>query len=577
MLTGLPEDLAALMSWTWSHAEPYFQELAGRTLTADNVAEFLSDWTAVYDVLDELGTRLYVATTVNTADEEAERRYRDYLDQVAPALESAEQALKEKLLASGLQPAGFEVPLRKMRTEAALFRQENLPLQTEEAKLAVQYNKIVGAQTVQWEGQEVTVTQLGPVFQDPDRDRRERAWRLAAARRLADRAAINALWQQFLVLRRKIAANAGFPDYRAYCWQQRLRFDYTPDDCLRFHQAIERTVVPAATRILERYRQRLGVRTLRPWDFQSMEPPETGPDPLGRPPLRPFRDIEELVRKSGTIFERVDPQLGGYFATMVREGLLDLENRKNKGPGAYCAALPTSKQPFVFANAVGVHANVDTVLHECGHAFHNYERFRLPYYQQRHCGMEMAEVASMAMELLAAPYLEEKEGGFYSAADAARARIEHLEGNILFWPYMAVVDAFQHWVYEHPDAAMDPAQCDAQWGRLWDRFFPTIDWSGLEDERVTGWHRKAHIHRTPFYYIEYGLAQLGAVQIWANALHDQAGAVAAYRRALALGGTVSLPKLYAAAGAKLAFDAETLGRAVELIERTIDQLEGQAH
>jgi oligoendopeptidase F len=563
-----------MLQWTWTEIEPYFQDLESRTLTVDNVADFLADWTEIVELVDEIGSRRHLATTVNTADEEAERLYGAYLDKIFPAVEAAEQKLKEKLLVSGLEPDGFEVPLRKMRAHAALFREDNLPLISEVGKLAIQYNKIVGAQTVEWEGAEVTVTQLRPVYQDADRDRRERAWRLVAARKLADRAAINALWQQLLALRRKIAANADLPDYRAYAWQQRLRFDYTPDDCRRFHQAIEEVVVPAAMRIYEKYRRHLGVETLRPWDLGGVEAPSPGPDPLGRPPLRPFQTDEELLGTGAKIFRRVDPQLGDYYDQMRREDLLDFANRKNKAPGAFCTSFPRSREPFVFGNAVGLHDNVQTLFHECGHAFHNYERFNLPYYQQRHTGSEMAEVASMAMELLAAPYLEEKEGGFYSAADAARARIEHLEGNILFWPYMAVVDAFQHWVYENPDAAMEPAECDAQWGQQWDRFMRGIDWRGLEEEKITGWHRKQHIHRTPFYYIEYGLAQLGAVQVWANALQDQAGAVADYRQALALGGTVPLPQLFAAAGARFAFDAATLGKAVQLMEDTIAQLEG---
>jgi oligoendopeptidase F len=573
MFTTLPNDVETFMRWTWAEIGPYFQDLEVRTLTAENVAEFLADWTQIAELVDEIGSRRHLATTVNTADEKAERLYGVYLDEIFPAVEAAEQELKEKLLASGLEPAGFEMPLRKMRVHAALFREANLPLLSGAQKLTVQYNKVIGAQTVQWEGQEVTVTQLQPVFQDTDRDRRERAWRLAAARKLTDRAAINALWQQFLALRLKTAANADFPDYRAYRWQQLSRFDYTPDDCLRFHQAIEETAVPAAARIYEKYRRHLGVETLRPWDLSATEAPSPGPDPLGRPPLRPFQTDEELLSKGARIFRRVDPQLGDYYDRMRREDLLDFANRKNKAPGAFCTSFPRSRQPFVFGNAVGLHDNVQTLLHECGHAFHNYERFNLPYIQQRNPGSEMAEVASMAMELLSAPYLEEKEGGFYSAADAARARIEHLEGSILFWPYMAVVDAFQHWVYESPEAAMEPAQCDAQWSQQWDRFMRGIDWSGLEEEKATGWHRKLHIHRYPFYYIEYGLAQLGAVQVWANALRDQAAAVAAYRRALALGGTVPLPQLYAAAGARLAFDSETLGEAVQLMEDTIARLE----
>lgn len=567
MFSTLPPQLDDLLQWSWPQLEPYYKELAARTLTAETLTHWLSDWSRLSECVEEMGLRLYVATTVNTADEESERRFNAFLDEIAPATRAAEQKLKEKLLASGLEPEGFEVPLRNMRAEAALFREANLPLLTQEGKLCTEYDKITGAQTVTWEDREITLYQLGLVYQDPDRARRERAWRLGMERQLADREVINALWQRFLGLRRQLAANAGFEDdYRAYRWQDMLRFDYTPADCVRFHQAIEAVAVPAATRIHEKRRQCLGIESLRPWDLNV--------DPWDRPPLRPFEDAAELQEKSAAIFHRVDPQLGTYFDIMVREGLLDLDNRKNKALGGYCEFFSATRRPFIFMNAVGVHDNVQTLLHEGGHAFHGFETSSLPYHPQRLTGYEFSEVASMVMELLGASYLA-IENGFYTKADAARARVEHLEEIILFWPYMAVVDAFQHWVYEHPDAAMDPANCDVQWAALYTRFIPGEDWSGLEEALRTGWHRKLHIHQVPFYYVEYGLAQLGAVQVWRNALRDQARTVADYRRALALGGTVPFPELYATAGARFAFDADTLRGAVDLIEETIATLETQ--
>jgi oligoendopeptidase F len=564
---SLPQDPETLLNWSWFDIEPHYNDLAARTLTAQNVTAWLADWTALDDRVSEMYSRLHVATTVNTADKDAEARFKSFLDTIYPNVEAAEQKLREKLLASGLEPKGFEVPLKKLRAEADLYREANLPLLTEEHKLGIEYDRIIGAQTVQWEGKEVTLAQLRPVYLDTDRARRERAWRASMQRQLADRAAINALWQKFLPLRQKLAANADKPDYRAYRWQQMLRLDYTPADCIAFQNAIEQAVVPAAKRLYEKRRQRLGVATLRPWDLEV--------DPQSRAPLKPFSQIDELKRIASSIFHHVDSRFGEYYDTMARDGLLDLDNRKNKAPGGYCTAFPMSRRPFIFANMVGLHDDLQTMLHESGHAFHNFERFALPYSQQRQVGLEFAEVASMGMELLAAPYLAAKDGGVYSDADAARARIEHLEKNILFWPYMAVVDAFQHWVYENPTDAADPSQCDAQWSAQWNRFMGGVDWSGLEEERATGWHRKLHIHQVPFYYVEYGLAQLGAVQIWANALTDQAGAVASYRRALALGGTAALPQLFAAAGAKFAFDAKTLHTYVDLMERAIEELESQ--
>jgi oligoendopeptidase F len=276
------------------------------------------------------------------------------------------------------------------------------------------------------------------------------------------------------------------------------------------------------------------------------------------------------------MFHRVLPTFGAYFDTMARDGYLDVDNRKNKASGGYCTSFSFSRRPFIFTNAVGMHEDVQTLLHEGGHSFHDFETFALPYFQQRHAPMEFAEVASMSMELLASPYLAEEMGGFYSRQDAARALREHLETSICFWPYMAIVDAFQHWVYENPSQAMDPANCDACWSELEKRFRPDLDWSGYEAAMMTGWQRKDHIHQMPFYYVEYGLAQLGAVQIWRNALSDQSAAVASYRRALQMGCTQPLPQLFETAGAKLAFDADTLNQAVELMEKKIYELEEQA-
>lgn len=564
MFDDFPQDATVLTGWTWPEIERYYLDLLRRPLHEDNVNEFLADWTRLNELLDETFSRLHVATTVNTADEEALRLYHHFLDTIYPPAEEAEQRIKTTLLDEGLVPQGFEIPVQKMRTEAEIFREENLPLFVREHKLTNEYDKIIGAQTVEWQGREMTVSQMRPFYRSTDRHEREEAWRLVAKRQLEDREAIDKLWIDFLDLRRELSANAGFGDYRSFRWKQMLRFDYTPDDCLRFHDAIEKVVVPAAVRVCSRRRDRLGLKALRPWDMDV--------DTLGRPPLAPFESISELQSGVSSIFHRVNEAFGNYFDTMLREGLLDLENRKNKAPGGYCTEFAAVKLPFIFMNAVGLHDDVQTLLHECGHAFHTFERSVLPYFQQRQVGMEFAEVASMAMELLASPYLSKENGGFYTSDDSARALTEHLESCILFWPFMAVVDAFQHWAYENPRAAADPSACDVAWSRLWDRFMPWIDWSGLEQEQMTGWQRKLHIHVAPLYYVEYGLAQLGAAQVWGNALNDQAGAVAAYRRALALGGTVGLPELYAAAGAKLAFDEDTLDLAISLIERTVDRL-----
>jgi len=566
-LDSLLQDELSGSPITWRQVAPFFQDLLSSSLSEDNVETWLQTWSEISRLVEEIYQRAYVAITVNTTDQAANQRYNAFLDEIHPKAQTAHQQLKKKLLASGLEPAGMAIPLRNMRAEAAIFRQENLELFSEELKLVSEYDRLMGAQTISLEGEEKTITQLQTIYETPDRIKREVAWRKAAARQFSDRQVLNDLWIRLLTIRRQIAENAGFSNYRSYRWQQMLRFDYSPQDCTAFHEAIEQMVVPAVIRLNEKRRKRMGIPSLRPWDLSV--------DPLGRAPLRPFQQVKELVDKTEIIFDKIDPQLGHYFKTLHQEGLLDLVNRKGKAPGGYCTNYDFVRRAFIFMNAVGVHDDVLTLLHEGGHAFHVFESASLPYHSQLQVGMEFGEVASTTMEYLGAPYLADSDAGFYSPAEAARSRAEHLTSQLLFLPYMAVVDAFQHWVYENQDAASQPANCDAQWDMLWQRFMKGQDWSGFEEERRTGWQRKLHIFEVPFYYIEYGIAGLGAIQIWRNALQDQPTAVAAYRKALALGGTASLPDLYKAAGIRFAFDAQFLKGIVEMIEATIDDLEKQ--
>jgi oligoendopeptidase F len=295
-------------------------------------------------------------------------------------------------------------------------------------------------------------------------------------------------------------------------------------------------------------------------------------DTYSQEPLKPYQGQDQLFTGSLRVFQKVDGKLADYFRVMGDENLLDLETRPGKALGGYCTTFALRKRPFIFMNGVGIHDDVQTLLHEAGHAFHVFETESLPLYWQRDAPMEFCEVASMSMELLAAPYLTKSNGSFYSPPELARARIEHLEGILKFLPYMAVVDAFQHWVYTHPEEAASAERCDATWDSLWQRFMPQINWDGFEAARVSGWHRKPHIFDVPFYYIEYGMAQVGALQVWRNSLQDPAAALQSYRQALALGGTKPLPELFATAGAEFRFDTALLSELVELIETTVADL-----
>ena len=553
----------------WEDYQAYYEKLSNVTLEQSNLRDWLKEWSDLSRFVEEVGSITYIESTLDTTDESKEQAFLNFVENIEPNVRRADQVLKERLLAhvqddDALGP-DMSVALRRMRNQADLFREANIPLLTELAKLGNDFDKITGGLKVDWDGEEKNLSQLETLLLSRDRAVRERAWNVTMALWQSKRAELNDNYRQMLTLRRNIAENAGFADYREYIYRAYNRFDYTPADSLRFQDAIETIVVPAAARVYERKRAQLGLETLRPWDVAV--------DSSGQPPLQPYMAQDALIQGSLNIFEHVDSGMARQFATMAEENLLDLDTRAGKALGGYCSNLPWRGRPFIFMNGAGVHDDVQTMLHEAGHAFHSFESFSLPYIWQTDVPMEFCEVASMSMELLAAPYLTKNYGGFYSDAEAARARIEHLSGILLFLPYMAVVDGFQHWVYTHSDKALDSVACDEAWDKLWMRFMRGIDWSGFEAERESGWHRKLHIFHVPFYYIEYGMAQVGALQVWRNALQDQNKAVATYRNALKLGGTRPLPELFAAAGAEFRFDEAMLEKLVDLVENTLAQLE----
>jgi oligoendopeptidase F len=418
---------------------------------------------------------------------------------------------------------------------------------------------------VEWEGEEKTPAQLRPFLQSNDRDLRERAFKHRAKPYIELRDKLAGIFDRMYDLRQAVARNAKFDNFRDYAHREKNRFDYTPDDCLRFHEAVESAVLPAVGRLMERRRRRMGLDPLRPWDVTA--------DAQGRPALKPFDDMATFIDRAADVFGHVDPDFETYYRSMADANLLDLDNRKGKAPGGYCQTLSFRKMPLIFMNAVGMDDDVRTLLHESGHAFHSFEASRLPLLFQRHPGSEMAEVASMSMELLSAPFIGKDSGGYYNEEDSRRSRTELLEGIILFFPHCASVDAFQQWMYLHEDGRDADAR-DRKWLELRSHFEgPFVDWTGLDAERIARWYQQPHFFGNPFYYIEYGIAQLGALQVWRNSLKDGGEAVRKYREALALGATRRLPDLFKAAGAKLVFDSEGMRELVSLVEEELAKLE----
>ncbi|MEO8428946.1 MAG: M3 family oligoendopeptidase, partial [Verrucomicrobiota bacterium] len=477
----------------WDQIMPLFdrleQEAAGCVVAAE-LEKWLLDWSEVSAALEEEGSRRYIAMTCQTDNPEAERAYLEFVEQIEPRAKPRQFKLAQLYLEHPLRPqlpkTRYEVFDRNTRVQVELFRQENVPLETEQAKKGQEYQKLCGAMTVPFRGEEKTLAQMAQYLEEPDRALRQEAWELVARRRLRDAEKTEEIFDALVALREAIAENTGFKNYLEYAFRARGRFDYSPTDCLRFHEAVEKEIMPVLRDLqAERHRQ-LDVSVLRPWDLAV--------DPLNRPRLRPFERVEQMVAGAQKIFDSLNGELAQSFQQMQDLRLLDLANRKGKAPGGYQSTLAESRLPFIFMNAVGVQRDVETILHEAGHAFHALAMRPEDLLAYREAPIEFCEVASMSMELLGNEYLET----FYPAPEANRARRDHLEGIIEFFPWMATVDAFQHWIYTHPRHTR--AERTAAWVELMDRFGGEVDWSGFEGVRSNLWHRQLHIFLHPFYY-----------------------------------------------------------------------------
>ena len=566
----LPTSPDAFKSASWAKVLPYYEALATAPLpdpvTDAAIEAWLTVWSRLDDLVGEAGTLAMIAYTGDTSDTEAEASYLRFSMEVFPQLEEQQVRLAKRLVATGWTRADMETTVRRFRTDIEIFREANVSRFAQIEELSAAYQKITGGLSVEWNGVPKTVPQLQPHLKSNDRAEREKAFRLGAQAYLDQRQPLADLFDRMYVLRKAVATEAGFTDFQHYCFASKHRFDYTPGDCANFHAAVEMAVVPAVARLMEHRRRTLNLDGLRPWDVTV--------DLDSKIPLKPFDNVETFVARARGIFSRVDEELGQQFGVMADEDLLDLESRPGKAPGGYCTDLAFRGRPFIFMNAVGVPDDVQTLVHEAGHSFHDFATHDLPFAWQRSVGHEAAELASMSMELLAMPYLVAPEG-YYTAEQARIAWLEHLEDVLASLVHIASVDAFQAWIYSSPDGGDQKAR-DAKWLELRSRFEKGVDWSGLELERIARWYRQLHIFELPFYYIEYGIAQLGALQVFRNAVKDAGEAVGAYKRFLALGGTKSLPELYAAAGVKLVFDAATMQELVTFVEERIVALRSGA-
>jgi oligoendopeptidase F len=527
----------------WSQSGKYFAELQDRTIrSGDDLQAWLEDYSELLGAISEAAAVRYIRMTEKTDDEAYRKAYLSFVEDVGPKVKVAEFNLNRKLVSSPftgeLSVERYEMMKKRVENRIALFREQNVDLEKEDEKLGHEYEGITGAMTVSFDGRERTLSEIGRYLEEQDRAKREEAWRLIQGRRLKDREKLDAVYEKMLALRGRIAQNAGFENFRDYAFLERERFDYTPADCMTFHDAVEKHIVPLARKVNRRRQEAMKLDELRPWDMSV--------DAEGRAPLSPFKTTEELISKGRQTLEKVDPVFGRNFQTMVDLNLFDLPSRAGKAPGGYNAELSDHMLPFIFMNSVGRDSDMWTLLHESGHASQTFEmrRKELPYlYRGDNLPSEIAEVASMSMELMAAAHLQET---FYDERDAARSRQDHFRSIVGLLPWIATIDAFQQWVYTHPGHTLEERR-DA-WVRTDARFNIGDSWEGLEEQRRSYWHKQLHIFLVPFYYFEYGVAQLGALGVWSRYKEDPKAAVEAYRSALSLGASKPLPELFRAAG-----------------------------
>lgn len=549
----------------WASLQPYFEELLQRPVdSGEALQQWLKDLSEVEAAVNEDACWRQIRMTCDTEDKSLEEAFNFFMLEIQPQLQPYADKLNRKLVespfAKDLDPKKFFTFIRNVRKNIELFREENIPLQAALNVDSQKFGAIAGKMTVEVNGQEFTLQQAARFLEDPDRTIREDVYRKIANRRLQDKEALNQLYTELLQKRHQVALNAGFENYRDYRFMELGRFDYTKEDCFQFHEAVKLHVMPLVDQIYAAKRKKLGLDTLRPWDVES--------EPEGIQPLRPFKNGEELLEKTIACFQRLKPFFADCLRKMKEMGHLDLESRKGKAPGGYNCPLAESGAPFIFMNAAGQLDDVTTMVHEGGHAIHSFLTHSLELHGFKEYPTEIAEVASMSMELFSMDFWDEF---FTSEEELKRAKEQQLERVITIFPWIATIDKFQHWVYENPGHT-ESERAEA-WMRIQDEFTSKeLDVSGLDEIRRYGWQRQLHLYEVPFYYIEYGIAQLGAIGLWQQYKNDKDQAITNYISALSAGGTKKLPELFEAAGLKFDFSPAYISGLMQFVKGEMDRI-----
>lgn len=550
---------------SWEVVKPYYEDLLNRDIsTAEAFEDWLRDRSELDAVLEEDAAWRYIRMTINTADQELAEKYTFFVTQIQPHCAPYEDKLNKKMVecphAVTKSGTDFAIYLRSVRSALKLFREENIPLEAKINEKSQEFGAISGAQTIEHEGQTITMQKAATFLKSQDETLRKTIFEKMAARRSEDREQLDALYSELIQLRHQVAVNAGFANFRDYKFEALGRFDYTKEDCFAFHQAIKSEIVPLVKLIQQEKLEKLGKHAFKPWDSEV--------DPDGLEPLKPFSDGQEMLAGTVRLFSKLDTYFADCLATMGEMKYLDLDSKAGKAPGGYNYPLYESGVPFIFMNAVGAQRDLVTMVHEGGHAIHSFLSRELELTAYKNLPSEVAELASMSMELLSMDHWSE----FYSGADLNRAKKDQLETILKILPWIATIDEFQHWIYENPNHTV--AQRTEKWEQLSSDYGVGLtDWTGYEDVRATSWQRQMHLFEVPFYYIEYGFAQLGAIGVWKNSLKDHDKAIAQYKAALKLGYTQSIPEIYETAGVKFDFSQEYLGEIAAFLKGELAGLE----
>jgi len=547
-VTFIPEDFDAS---SWENIEPYVDDLIQRNLSCSSCLEkLISDSSNLAEHISETGALLYIGMTCDTENETKKNDFLNFVENVRPKLSKFSDKLNRRIAehpSVGDLPDRYDLMIRGIKSDIDIFREENIPLGVEQTKLVTKAQGITGGMTVEFEGEERTFPEMKAFLESNNRSVREKAWKSMVSRWMNDSEELSEIFDELIKIRHEIAKNAGFDSYTNYMFKAMHRFDYTVEDCLTFHNSIEKVCMPIVREINEKRRSSFNLEILSPWDVN--EKSGSGPDIEGKNPLRPFDNVGEMVQKLSELFHRMSRDLGNKFDKLVEMDTLDLETRKGKAPGGYQYYLEKSRVPFIFMNAAGLQGDLETMIHESGHAFHSLYCGHLDLIDERNYPIEFAEVASMSMELLT----QDEWQIFYDNDDEVnRAILSHLEGVVFLLPWIATIDAFQHWIYANPNHTRE--ERTEYWLSLRDRFGSKMDWKDNEDFRELSWQQQGHLFGVPFYYIEYGIAQLGALQLWQTHRKSPEKALKDYENAMKLGNTKILPELFAAAELKLGFD-----------------------